>query len=1291
MKALAGLLQTSRVKASVFRNRPPIPGSNGPLVIDAMDEVARIDTLATDQIIAQASETLASAVVFAGRSGEWDQGRTAYVEHCFGVEPILVYLQAFTELEQRQLFSAEFPDEDFDAFAAEVRKFELGPLLGNPQFLKLLGEAYLESGRVFVSKARIFADAVKRLAHEANPELGRQKTRPSTDAIIALGKQVFAKLMLSGAAGVATIEQLCDRDFPYINGLVGQEASQAQFLLDTRLLKPSEDADKHEPIHRIVAEYCAAGYLVKRIEDPADRLTLGRVLSIIAPNGVTRDELRGMLGWMAALGREPLQLAAISLDPYTVLANGDPSQLTPASKRHLLISLDNLAEIDPLFRRSDIWRKFNVGQFFMGDILGEVGNALAKPGSLRNLLLEILDGTSAAADLVPDLRGLMKDPSADGQTRKLALEALLSVPAYNFSTDFADLLAENSSTALEIASRGLSGRGAAAVGEQKRVELLTKLGELYPKPGVRDRDGASRYFISRLVKTFDPADLPTLLDGLSAGLTCTCLAKHGYECRCRFGMSKLIGMLLDRFFESSPSNLDPARVWSWLKPLHFRNGVTPERSASVRYLSEAHELRRSVQQLALQGVIGEDAAHDVVMSLYSSHTHSGIVVHEGDRNALSKYAFEQELVDVWSALWTGHSLYNNNKGSNPTRAEQRKQSHTSRAFLEAWSRRERLLRDRIKRERQANRIRRRRRHVSRDVIEEQNRAHLRQNIAVIEAGQHWPWLMEFAKRYLFEPDRLNDLVDDPETPLRALRNCFPMLVPYVPTVENLGRRERPDIAEVLLAACIVQFRDGESLDAIDPRILAAATTEASSYPCFAEGEESLFEAALDAALFRTPGAAEAFLREYIEAQLTATDEVPIKIYWLNQKPAFQHLRASLPLEWLERFPSLPWEGCRSLFSIAARYGDRNTLIALIDRRLSDPIPDTGADTEACKAAISRRRFWQLNAFLYDAAGADEAWNELVTDPNTIFALDHRIGRFSADDHDDTPPANAQKILQIMDAFVEVWPKVPLPNSWGTGDPEEEIAYRFLRDLIWKIVEDTPERRIPVLDRMAADAKFSDFREIALTLRAEAGRQLALQEFRAPSPSEINGLLDANEVASVEDLRALMVQELAEVEKWLKGSETDPLDTFYPGGTRVDENTARNRIVDRLQGRMTALGLSVVIERHMASSNRCDITASAVIEGMQRLLVTEVKGQWNKELFTAAAAQLDKRYAIHPDAAKQGVYLVLWFGNGEKIAGFTDQTITSPAELMDRILSTMPDELQRRVNVVVLDLSRPLQP
>ncbi|WP_376960692.1 hypothetical protein ABNQ39_22410 [Azospirillum sp. A26] len=1286
LKTLANLLQTTRIKASIFRNKLNISDA-GHLVLDAMDEVARIDSGVTDQIIARASELSASTVIFSGRSGEWDRGRTAYVEQCFGVKPIIVRLEPFNENEQRQLFNAEFPKEDFQDFAEKVQKFELTPLLGNPQFLQLLGAAYLQSDRVFTSKAKIFADAVKRLAHEANPELGRQKARPPTDEIIVLGGEVFAKLMLAGATGIATVEQLSDRDFPYINSLC-RNVPQSTFLVDTRLLKPSDDADKHEPIHRIVAEYCAAGYLVRRIEDPADRLSLERVFAIIAPNGVTRDELRGMLGWMAALGREPLQLAAIKLDPYAVLANGDPSQLTAAAKRMLLAALDKLAVSDPLFRRSDVWRRFNVGHFFSTNILDTVCIILGKAGALRSLILELLIGTEAVSSLIPELTALMKNPAVDGDTRKLAQQALLSAPAYDYASDFADLIAEGSADALEVAARIVTRRGVSAVSVSQISALLAKLSDLYPKNGMRHRDGISRYFINLLVRSFDLPNVIAYLDDLSAGLTCICSPKYEYQCTCRYEKSKIIGKLLDRYFEISAGINDPVRIWSWLKDLRFKYGINGDRSAAVKHLSYDHDLRRSIQQLALQGVNNQKAAQDAITYFYLSNGHSGLNMREGDRHALSQYAFDHGLVDVWAELLFDHNIHSNTREPNPTRALQRRQSRTSLDFLAPWSRREKLRREFIKKKRNFGYSRSRKRYAQREAaIEKVNRAHLRENLAEIEAGRHWGWLRQFAQNYLLKSEEISNLVDDPETPLKALRNCFPMLNSHIPTVERLGSRNEQIIAQVLLAACIVRFRDGESLDAIDPHILAAAKTEVSEYHTFADGEDIAFEAALDSALFKESNSAESFVRAYMEQQLTATEEVPVHVYWLNHKSSFQHLRATLPVEWLERFPQMPLEAARTLFSMAAKYGSRKELLALIDRRLTDPIVGSGNNTEADERAGARRKFWQINAFLYHASGSDVAWKGLKDNPKAIFDLEHRLGRNYLGEGDSRPPMTAEKVFQIMDAYIEKWPKVPLPSSWGSADPEDERAYRFLRDHIWTIAEDTPERRIPVLDRMIDDPRFWDFREIALTLRAEANRKIALQDFRAPHPSEVVKLLDENEVASVEDLRAVMVEELGEVQKWLEGSETDPLDAFYSGGERVDENTARNRIVDRLHGRMIALGLSVVIERHMSGGNRCDITASATIEGTNRLLVIEVKGQWNKELYTAASAQLNQRYAIHPDAAKQGVYLALWFGNGEKVAGLSNSTIATAAELKDKIISTMSEDLQSRIDVVVLDLSR----
>lgn len=120
--------------------------------------------------------------------------------------------------------------------------------------------------------------------------------------------------------------------------------------------------------------------------------------------------------------------------------------------------------------------------------------------------------------------------------------------------------------------------------------------------------------------------------------------------------------------------------------------------------------------------------------------------------------------------------------------------------------------------------------------------------------------------------------------------------------------------------------------------------------------------------------------------------------------------------------------------------------------------------------------------------------------------------------------------------------------------------------------------------------------------------------------------------------------------------------------------------------MRARNLSVVIEQHFADSNRCDITAAAMIDGGRRLLVIEVKGQWHRELFTAASAQLHERYSSHPDAAQQGIYLVLWFGPGESLAGRQTHEVKSPAELKDMIEQRIPPDIRDMIDVVVLDLS-----
>ncbi|MES9854912.1 MAG: hypothetical protein ABW170_24155 [Candidatus Thiodiazotropha sp. L084R] len=272
-------------------------------------------------------------------------------------------------------------DENFLAFRDEVGRFDLEMLLPNPQFLKLFADAYIESERYFTDKRSIFGQAVDRLAKEVNTSVAGTNLTLSTTQKVNISSEVFAKLLLSGAEGVSTSEATEDRMYPLLSSLFDDNLD-VDGILATRLFKLCDNADQHRPVHKTVAEYCAAGYLTMRIANPSDCLTLSKCLPIIAPNSTVRDELRGLLGWMAALGNKPIEESAIELDPYAVLANGDPSQLEHSSKRQLVKRLKEIEAKDPYFRRGDYKRRFSVAGFFTQDVVEEIKPILAT-GSMR--------------------------------------------------------------------------------------------------------------------------------------------------------------------------------------------------------------------------------------------------------------------------------------------------------------------------------------------------------------------------------------------------------------------------------------------------------------------------------------------------------------------------------------------------------------------------------------------------------------------------------------------------------------------------------------------------------------------------------------------------------------------------------------------------------------------------------------------------------------------------------------------------------------------------------------------
>lgn len=1285
LNSLSEKLSTVRMRASIFRHATS-PGPRSSLVIDAMDEVTRLNKLASQEIIAKASQVSAKLTIFAGRSSEWDEGLTEFAAQCFGVSPIVARLRPFDSEDQAILFAHRFPAHSFMDFQRQVYKFELAPLLGNPQFFQLLGSAYSYGESAFSSKREIFYSSVRQLAYEGNSDVKWSEPRPPQSEIVDLAGRIFAKILLSGASGAALSESSSDLDFPYLYSLI-EVGDKALFLLDTQLVKPTSESDRIEPVHRIVAEYCAAAYLTAKIEDPADKLTAGRVFAVIAPNSVTRSELRGLLGWLAALGSADMQLRAIEIDPYAVMANGDPGQLELKSKKHLIQCLRKLALIDPYFRRSDLWRKFNVGNFFNDGIADDVRAALKESNSLRTLLLELLAESQMADDVVAELAAIVENQSEDFSSRMLALTVIPDHKSVDLLHVASELLCEATPSSYELAAIAAKKVGISAFGMSRLTELLGGAATLYPDDYSSKRIRVPRYNVSILIRSLGRDDIKPALDSLAGQITCKCGAGENKVCTCRNGISRIIGLVLDQFFNVVlPGEVDAKELYHWVKDLCYSN-YNSRPGKCVSFLLENHDLRRSVQQLYLERAMSQADAYRLVGRLYQGTTHHGILVQLGDIEALVQFSFERGLNYVWKALHVRHTMHRQPQGPNAIRALQRRHSRQSGEVLRLWASCERDWRQS---NHQSLRWKRRRTKasLSSEVAPDEIK-YIRDNIELIEAGRHWNILRAIASDYMYCEAHILSNFDDSETPIRALKNCFTYLAPHVPDLSDFTIRSGNDVALVLTAGCLAKFRSKESLEDLSPKILQVVRAALHSFPTYADGEQTNLAEEIDGLIFKSNADVEAFLTKFIVPQLLSVKSGHVPVEWLKEEKIFSQNNTAFALKWLSDFPFARPVSVESLFKMVVNTSNYDEILPIIEARIAD-VPPKKFPFEGlsdAKAWESRMLFWRISAFIYRTPSWKSAWQIVVQDHTSIVALSHRLGNLYREIKD--PVAmRAEQVHMILADFIDKWPKVYLPNSYGTGSPIEEASYRFLTEVIWRIEEDIPERRIPVLDAILDDPRLADFNSVALNMKATALRERAHEEFRAPKPAEISGMLDSSRPASVEDLRALLLDELGELQLWLRGAETDPLETYYINGRRVDENSARNRIVDRLAGRMQARGVSINIEQHMAGSNRCDIAAMTTLGGQRHMLVVEVKGQWHKELYTAAAEQLNARYSGHPDAANQGIYLVLWFGRGEKVAGKKNLEIKSPEQLRDSLLAKMPEALRSRIDIFVLDLALP---
>lgn len=1294
MGSLARQLGTVAITANKFRHMN-VKTSDIPLVIDAFDELAKVDESGIYSLLGQVVATRPTYVYLSSRSSEWDNAATNTFKEFIGHSPFVVRLCEFDETEQRVIFEHYLQEVDFDAFQREVKRFDLESLLPNPQFLKLFADAYIESNRHFSDKRSIFSQAVERLAKEANSNIKRVNAVLSSTQKIDISSEVFAKLLLSGADGVSTSEATEDRIYPLLESLFSVNV-EADGILATRLFKPGDSADQHRHVHKIVAEYCAADYLTRRITDPADHLTIYNCMPIIAPNSIVRDELRGLLGWMASLGNKPIQEAAIELDPYAVLANGDPSLLEGSSKHLLVNRLKQIEDKDPYFRRGDFWRRFSVAGFFSPDVISEIKPLLVTRagGDLRDLVLELLEGSPAIEQLTYELRQLLHTPVEGEHTRLLANRCLLSIKSFNNRANLGTLIFEASLTSLKIAADIIERLGPEVFDKEFLSGYLRVCANLYPKHHERfEGTIGGRYFMKRFISRLDLKTIISLMDRLAKDLSCTC-GKDPFRCDCRNGMSKILGLMLDRYFELATSPFDPNSIWRWVNNLNFHQSIKADQSIAVRTIQGDDSLRQRIMTLALGRLTDRDKILEMKTRVFNNwHSHSGLSFRPNDFIFLVKMAFDANNHSLWASFYIHHQKKDHSE-SNCLRQLMRKHAYEKTSFMSEWAKAKRnektFLREHGKYEVKHTRIMKRH-NRKKDEIRKANIKFVQDNKQEVENGRNWNCLVRFAELVLHESNNIEKEFGDAKLVRNALKNCLPFISEYIPDLKKLAEFQCASKGlqseNILYAACLEILSTEGNLESVDFHLLKALRTNIHmSYQSVSEQERDLLKAEVDRLIVPDMRSAEEFLRQYVEPQLAQSECNNSEVWLLGNEEVFSQCRASLSIEWLQRFRWLDIVTLNSLFEISAQYSNRDDLKLLIAERCAEFIHDWHCPLHN-KNIEPIRTFWILRGWYFLNDTSEIYWDWLKGDRDTVLLLDKHSGRINRSDHPYWPTLSSIQVEAILNSFIDKWPKVDLPSHYGTSSPKGENAYRFLTNIIWLIDLDKSDDAITVLDRLISKSIFADLHKSLKSIRENQIRKRALIDFEPPKPKEIVKLLDNDIVVTVEGLRQLVIQELKYFQKVIDGGEFDSVKRFYDKDKRLGEVDSTLIVAERLNLRLEPKDISITPEHQLKNANRSDFTVTKMINGKKRLLVTEVKGQWHKELYTAASAQLYDRYSIHPDAEQQGIYLVIWFGSDELVADRRKHGLRSARELKLKIEEELPSEIKGLIDVFVLDVSK----
>ncbi|MGH0003967.1 NACHT domain-containing protein [Pseudovibrio ascidiaceicola] len=1247
-------------------------GDASTLAIDALDEVPALhDGDVIDQVLTRLVELGLPQFILSCRVADW-RSATALegISEEYGSVPLELHLEPFLREDAVAFLSDELSDEEAEHTVCRLEELGLSGLWCNPQTLDMV-KTVAQQGELPNSKGDLFSEATKMLRKEhrqvkADTVLA---SLSETEVLDAAGA-AFATLILTGKEALSRDVVPNEFDIPVAEISVLPGAGQIIDILGSRLFE-ALSPKRFTYTHRAIAEFLGAHWLAKQADTPRKKR---RLLQLFHCHALVPASLRGLHAWLG-YHAPTLTNQIISADPIGVLEYADADKLSETQSRTLLTELRKLSEENPRFKD---WAEYRADGLVQPALLPEIRKIITDKShepSLRLLILEVLKSSDLVPKLQDELLDLLRDANEVYAIRSRARNRLIELnTSIEWTSIVAELLKEGGEDCVRLGGELIDDVGYERFNDIEILALVKAHNEL-PEDGVNNLFSLGRNL---------PANrIPALLDGIAAMLAETGI-NEGHKAADEFALDERGGIeeLTDLVFELiakylSKKELTAERLWRWLMLFDPDRGL---QGASIKAIAEilrtTDELRRAVQHYALLELESDQNIWQRAWPMRKF----GLYPNENDVLWLLKKIKNED--PHWRDL-----VQLSNHGAEDGKLIRSAALRFAEDNVEDQEWLDELANPKVPQWQVEQEQRKQTEAAEREATHKKTRSEYADRIEEVRKGDYGG-IVNPAKAYL---NLFSDIGDETsDGPARVEQWLGPDLCQAVlegfeafltkeeakPTATHIAcsyaEGRRWNAAYIIVAALAERLRTGRGVEGLPYERLMAGYIELAQHPFGDKAGIGDLDVQLENEL-RTKGKWEDTQRLLIEPKLKAGHQHVTGLYRLMRSDEDAELAGELGCEWLENISNLSEE---AEAEILGRLITVPAGITLIKKLMSDRL-QTALSNEL-------RRTWDTVGLVADFDATQERLERnLPIDPRLLWELCKRTGQSNLSSQ--LTSVGLELLAWTIATFRDVFLKTDWPRGMTRGNENPWDASDYLISLTNRLGNNITPEATKLLIELIDSVKdgYTEHLRVAL---AEQKRKRVESEWTAPDlPTVVSAVTD-QAPTNAEQLQEVMLEELVEVQKAVRGSDRDWYRDFFKGKEPKQEDECRDTILKMFDGKLP-FEILASPEGHLGDDKRCDIQCT--LAGL--MVPIELKGQWHKDLWTAADRQLDRLYS-NDRRAGYGIYVVLWFGKDtSKKLRKPPQGIEVPKtadELQKALIAISNSAREGRTAIIVLDLTRP---